>query len=382
MHTATLQTHRQPPETIADVSPWMGYPCFIHVVGIHSETPLAWWSEDGAGRIIERGEFLQPTGLPLNALIPPSELAVIPTDWLTTLDIAPYMQWQLLQAMPSSPYAAELALSSPLLFILFVDWAKQEGISQAVFTALVGRKRTHLLSHIGLPASNSIVKILSRCQLKLRNSAELQLIRQELTLSSSVKILRHVPRLGLRAFMLLERYRAIAWPGLLAMVDPQTKTGNITALGRLLRDTQNMGATERQLKQLQNLAQLHELHDKLVRRFNQQSLHKKSIELRCSFGEYPTAPIPGTSDITPLVSWLDLLEEGSHMHHCVGSYAETVYSGHTFVYRVTAPERLTVALQKRQNRWEVSEIRGFANSRPTDESVECIRQWLVANNNP
>lgn len=358
-----------------DVSAWLGSSCFLYVADIQSPTPLFWWTENDKGQTLARGDFLQPTGLPLGALLSQKDLRSLPADWSALLDMAPYMQWQLLQAMLSSTRTAELALSCPLLFILLVDWAEHQGIQPDDFTTLVGRKRTHLLQHMGLPASGSILKILSRCQLILKNPDELQFIRHELSLPGSVNLLRHVPHIGMATFMLLAEHRTIAWPGLLGMIDPQaTRTGHGT-LTRLLRDTRNLGATQRQLEQTQSLGQLHALHDKLVQRFNRQSLEKKNIALQVAFGAYPSAPLPGTDSIQALTSWRDLLEEGARMHHCVGSYANSVHQGKSFVYRVTAPERLTLALSKHQHGWEISEVRGFANSQPGEESLQHIRQW-------
>lgn len=361
--------------TGADVSAWLGTPCILYMAGIQSEMPLAWWTEDDKGQLLTRGGFLQPTGLPLGALLTQAELTGLPADWSALLDMAPYLQWQLLQAMLSSPLAAELALSNPLLFILLVSWAEQQGIQPDVFTTLVGRKRTYLLQHIGLPPSGSILKILSRCQLMLKNPDELKFIHNELSLPGSVSLLRHVPHIGMTTFIVLAEQRTIAWPGLLKMLDTQAKTVGLSMLTRLLRDTRNLGASQRQLEQTQNLAQLHELHDKLVQRFNKQSLEKKSRALQASFGAYPAAPLAGTDNIQPLISWLDLLTEGARMHHCVGSYAHSVQLGKSFVYRVTSPERLTLALSKHPHGWEISEVKGFANSQPADDSMQYIRQW-------
>lgn len=361
--------------TSINVSSWLDSPCFLYVAGIQSATPLIWWTENDKGHTLARGDFLQPTGLPLGALLAQEDLSSLPEDWLVLLDMAPYMHWQLLQAMLSSSQAVELALSSPLLFILLVDWAQQQGIQPDDFTTLVGRKRIHLLQHIGLPPSGSVLKILSRCQLMLKNPDELQFIRHELSLFGSVSLLRHVPQIGMATFVLLAEHRTIAWPGLLSMINPQAARARHGTLTRLLRDTRNLGATQKQLQQTQSLAQLHALHDKLVQRFNRQSLEKKSIELQVAFGAYPAAPLPGTDSIQPLASWLDLLEEGVGMHHCVGSYAHSVHQSKSFVYRVTKPERLTLALSKYSHGWEISEVRGFANSHPSDESMQRIRQW-------
>lgn len=379
MQVTSLQAEHLTPLVTADISAWMGYPSYLHVAGIQSAAPLAWWTADEAGRALERGSFLQPTGLPLGSVISKEELAAIPTEWQVLLDSVPYMQWQLLQAMLSSSEAAELALSNPMLFIMLVDWAESKGVDKHAFYSLVTQKRTNILRRIGLPPSKSVVKILSRCKAELRDSSELDFIRKELTLPESINLLSHVPKLGLVTFRLLVRHRPEAWPGLLKMIDPDTKVESISSLARLLSDTRNMGATDSQLRKLQTIRQLHELHDKLVLSFNQSSVTRKSQALERSYGAYPEAPIPGTEDIIPLTSWSELLREGIQMNHCVGSYARDVHLGNSFVYRVIYPERLTLAIEKRQNGWQLSEIRGHSNSSADKRSIMCATLWLLQN---
>ena len=57
--------------------------------------------------------------------------------------------------------------------------------------------------------------------------------------------------------------------------------------------------------------------------------------------ERPSSP----TDIVALTEPRDLLVEGLRQHNCVASYAPAVARGDTYVYRVLAPERATLAIR-------------------------------------
>lgn len=88
------------------------------------------------------------------------------------------------------------------------------------------------------------------------------------------------------------------------------------------------------------------------------------------------APLVAIEGIAPLASWLELLEEGSSMLHCVGSYDMFVALGEVFIYRMTHPERLTISLEYRNNRWVIGEVRGRRNSNPSPGALDIVRRWV------
>lgn len=95
------------------------------------------------------------------------------------------------------------------------------------------------------------------------------------------------------------------------------------------------------------------------------------------FSSFPPPPIPGTADIQPLTSPLDLAQEGRDQHHCVSLYGDLVRDGKHFAYRVLAPERCTLMIRKMPgSRWTISEVRAACNA-----SVKCmtllrLHEWL------
>ncbi|MDS1310383.1 MULTISPECIES: PcfJ domain-containing protein [Marinobacter] len=78
----------------------------------------------------------------------------------------------------------------------------------------------------------------------------------------------------------------------------------------------------------------------------------------------------------PLTSRLELLDEGSTMHHCMGSYDTFIAQGEVFIYRMTAPQRLTISLEQRNNTWVVGEVRGSRNANPSQAAMDIVRRWV------
>lgn len=277
--------------------------------------------------------------------------------------------------MLSSLHAQELALSSPMLFLLLVEHSIQNGIHEHYFQQLICKKRKHILQHIGLVDSTSTLKILGRTQLHLRHDEDVLTMIHVLQQPELVTLLRHVPRPSLAAFLLLSRNPHIAWTGLLRMLDDSSTIKDVLLLSRLIRDTYNMGASRQALHKTQTRKELQELHDRMIRRFNDANSQKNLLSAMLQY-EYPSPPRCGTSSIVPLTSWDELLQEGSCMHHCVGSYAGRIAMGELFVYKVTEPERLTLALKRYSSGWVADELKGFQNAEPSSESRKAVRDWL------
>jgi hypothetical protein len=93
-------------------------------------------------------------------------------------------------------------------------------------------------------------------------------------------------------------------------------------------------------------------------------------------GDCPAPPLEAIEGIEPLASWLELLEEGASMRHCVGSYDFSVAQGEAFIHRMTQPERLTISVEHRNNRWVIGEVRDSRNANPSPGALESARRWV------
>jgi hypothetical protein len=171
---------------------------------------------------------------------------------------------------------------------------------------------------------------------------------------------------------------------LLNLVDERTSAVELSWLCRMIRDSLAMaGGNEQALAAIHSRETLQAQHDRLVERFNRvnsrnseekrQDLAKKLSE---EHGDYPNPPLAPIDGIEPLDSWLDLLEEGATMRHCVGSYDVPVALGEVFIYRMIHPERLTISLEYQNKTWVVGEVRGVCNSSPSEGTLDWIRRWV------
>ncbi len=66
------------------------------------------------------------------------------------------------------------------------------------------------------------------------------------------------------------------------------------------------------------------------------------------------------------------------MHHCVERYADRVLTGVSYAYRVMAPERATLVLNRYGEGCGVAELRGHANARPAAATKNAVKRWLAA----
>lgn len=94
---------------------------------------------------------------------------------------------------------------------------------------------------------------------------------------------------------------------------------------------------------------------------------------------YPAAKI-GDYGIIPIDNSADLYREGAAMHHCVGTYSESVRHGTLYVYSVRkAGECVAIfSLVRGGYSASLSEIRGPCNAKPPDKIVAAVKQWLRA----
>ncbi|GGC70874.1 PcfJ domain-containing protein [Marinobacter halophilus] len=307
-----------------DLGQILHYPIRVEVYSWDSRHPLHWVSYNDEGRIAE-GLFLEPPALPL----------------FTLEDDAGR---RLCDALPES-VSAVAAL---------------------------------------MPASKSLVRLVRRLALSSLLPWELEDIHTALQNQEYLALMRHHPYLHLNHIRLLNRIRGPLWPGLLNLVDEHTSAVEMSWLCRMIRDTLAMaGRNEQVLAGIHSREALQAQHDRLVERFNRANSRNSeekrqdlAKELSEEHGDYPKPPLVPIDGLEPLCSWLELLEEGATMRHCVGSYDVPVALGEVFIYRMIHPERLTISLECHNKTWVLGEVRGVCNSSPSEGALDWIRRWV------
>ena len=92
----------------------------------------------------------------------------------------------------------------------------------------------------------------------------------------------------------------------------------------------------------------------------------------------PTAKV-GDFDILPIETSAELYREGAAMHHCVGTYANDVISGCTYIYSIRrGGERIATIQLGRRNPAGVAiaQIRGPCNARVPKQIEAAAQKWL------
>ena len=377
-----------PSQTLVfNLSHILNYPIQLAVNGWQSERPLRWSSFNTEGLVAE-GQFLEAPGLPLFTLEDDEGNRLsdrIPEDIAGLARLMPAIDFELAQACTVSEAARQLAMDSPLLFILLVDHARQEKLSDDAFAELLALKRMAILETIGLPGSKSLSRLIKRIRVSPLLPWELEDVIKALSKPEFLRLLRHHPDLHLNHLRFLLRHRRPFWPGMLYLVDEHSAGLDITSACRMIRDTFNMAdGDERPLAGVNSRPALQALHDRLIERFNRGNGESAAAErailafdLTQEHGDYPAPPVLPITGVEPLASWLELLEEGAAMHHCVGSYDIPVAEGEVFVYRMKDPERLTISLESRNNQWILGEVRGYCNANPSPGALEIVRRWVA-----
>ena len=372
---------------VFDLGAMLRYPIQVAIEPWHAERPFHWFSYSPDGCAIAEGQFLEAPGLPLFTLADEQGNRLsdaIPDDVFAVTRLMPAIDFELAQACATSEAARQLARDAPMLLILAVDHARRAPLSVQMFEQLLSLKRPAMLEAIGLPGSKSLSRLIRRIGLSPMQPWELEDVIKALTHPDFLALLRHHPDPHLNHLRFLLRLRSPLWPGVLGMVDKDTRALDITWLCRMIGDILNLaGRNTRLLSTTQSREELQVLHDRLVERFNrnrgQNSADRRqarAAELEQEHGAFPAPPVPPGEGMEPLASWLELLEEGASMHHCVGSYDIPVALGEVFIYRMMSPERLTISLDERNHRWVIGEVRGYCNASPSALAMDTVKRWV------
>ncbi|GFK95303.1 hypothetical protein NNJEOMEG_03162 [Fundidesulfovibrio magnetotacticus] len=130
---------------------------------------------------------------------------------------------------------------------------------------------------------------------------------------------------------------------------------------------------ERALRQCPDLSRLRRLHDRWTGQVH--ALDVGDILGRTALA-YPPPPVAGTADILPVTGAAQLHAEGRAMRHCVFSHLEDVLAGRAYVYRMVAPQRATVRIERAGAGWRLGEMRLAGNVLPSDHAVGEAWAWL------
>lgn len=315
--------------------------------------------------------------------------ALIPREVREAVAAYPERHWHLLSlAARCGRPAVDLMRSNPALaWALASSWAfrvhpVQEPLRAARRLLARGRPQRDILAWLDFPASETSRKTLRKLDTRSIQVNTLLTLRTGMQDPDAMRLLQHLPTLTHGAV------RIACDPSLRPWITPHLLQDVVTTsdgphgrsehryahaamqLHDCLRMVDFLGRDRREIVGIRSVQALDQRHDDLVRQMRDRDNKPRAPLI------LPPAPFEGTADIIPLQSEAALLEEGDAMTHCIGSYGPLVATGDTAIYRVLAPERATLAIERKGSSWRVSELKLARNQDAAPATWQVINAWL------
>lgn len=349
------------------------------------------WIKGGANRQITATRYLSP----------------IPKQVRNVLGALSNRRWQMLNFLARCPGSIELFESNPALaFALANNWCFRKPTPTQPYRAArsqLRKKPREIAGWLGFPNTKACIRILSKIQPQSLTSGGLYFLREALQEPQTAKLLSHLASINMAVLNLVgyKRMRQCLTYGLLNEVSRKihdsdvhfVTTGtygnpacnqilqligddsikSVRDLRRVIGDTWRLEDALRgcdfQLKPIlfRSVSHLEKYHADLTTQLNDRlstnyQVDRQNVAL-------PMPPLPGTKNIQPISSSLELFKEGREMNHCVASYLRQIVSSQIFVYRVVAPVRATLSIAKTAGgNWRLDQLFGHSN-RPVDPSI-------------
>jgi len=298
----------------------------------------------------------------------------IPEQLAKACEEIPGRQLTMLSLLQASSAAVELAQGNrALVFALSHPEFFRERYSTLQGAAIVAKRRQReIVAWLGFPETDSAVKTLSKMASGSIFKQPLRALRSSLKSAPSAKILSHLPRIntGLLGFLSNEELCAMAPMALLREVsenrDEDIRTQSADVFQRCLAMARELGESLRRPGSIPKLEEWHqEIHAKWL------------IKNPPGPKPFPPPPLEGTPTIQPILNAEGLIEEGREQSNCVGTYANQVRTGQTFIYRVLAPERCTLSIVLGPGgQWVIGELKLRANKPCADTTTKHVTDWL------
>ena len=144
----------------------------------------------------------------------------------------------------------------------------------------------------------------------------------------------------------------------------------------MLSDIFYLGITtlRQRIQPIRNIQFLRNKHREVEEAF-EQFLKREAAEEEEKI--FPQPPLPGTAEIVPLTTTVELVQEGIDQHNCVGGYTEWVQKGNGYIYRVMAPERATLSINNgADDCWRIDQLQLACNQPASPETYEAVMKWL------
>ena len=253
---------------------------------------------------------------------------------------------------------------------------------QEVPRDIVKAKQRDITRWLGLPGSNTAVKILRKIPPESITTLRADDMRSMLEDSAAARLLVHVPNInaGVLALVEWQRLRPAITATLLREVAADKRQKYAPHTARLLAHTLHLYRglhPVASFPQFRSLASLQTRHDALVlEHLRAQGPLAGKVKLKGV--RFSRPPVPGTPDIEPIMTGEGLVAEGLTQHNCVASYARRILSREIYIYRVLRPERATLCIARQPDgNWIEQELATSYNQPASSKTAEAVHDWLL-----
>lgn len=326
-------------------------------------------------------------------------------------------QWALMVLLHEQPRAMDLAASNPVLAYALANSDQLRGTrpEAAAVQALwyCRRKQRVLLEWLGFPGSEALVRLVRKIPPESATPSVLRRLKDAVVADKRVlELLTHlrVVNAAVLELVINQRLLDLVTPKLLLEVSAQDDTPGEPSVGDMILGSMTILhdiAPRRAIKPFTGVEQARRFQEETdveyqahlrrqeeakqeAQRAAAEERRRQREESRARRGRqmewsakvarrpYPDPPVPGTRDIIPLTSAEQLHIEGAEQCNCVAFYEWRVLQGGTYIYRVMAPERATLAIVRGADGcWHRSEIKAKSNRKVRVSTVALVDRWLT-----
>jgi len=313
---------------------------------------------------------------------------IFPNDIASAVERFRSHQWPLLHALRQSYSLIELASDNPALFYLFACKHWYASLHGRLPT-LDGISRRHIANHLGFPGSRGVVKILRKVEPESVCVSDWDTLRAVFAEPNhpAMKSLQHMPtvNLGVLSILMNDRIRSWAAPALLEQVAELSAERYRARIANRLETVAEMFSTvhpDCAPRPARSLDELDDLYRELRETFVEAQEAREIAEAaRAKAGRFPQPPLPDLDhQIVALSSARALEREGEEQSNCVATYADRVVSGRCFIYKVTTPQRCTLAIKPTPSGgWAISELEVADNTAAEATTHRFVQSWIDHN---
>ncbi|MFA0465439.1 PcfJ domain-containing protein [Vibrio breoganii] len=359
-------------------------------VGFGYDLAFDSWNNGLAGyRVFEQGE-LEPLegglgfGLEMLLTFEGAEqwISEVPEGIYDSTSVYPEHQFQMLYLAANYSPAIDLLNSRPILLALICDKCS---VDSAEAARLVRLGQRQILAELGLEHTKSALKFLDKVVKNERLCTSLSIVKSLLhPVEKRYQRFSHYRELSHSAVIIDHTYPFLTGTKL-GMALASDRSNRDYSMSAYFADTLRLGEAIgiddpiSVIERLPSLDKLRELHD----RWSDQRM-----QIRFELQQPKNTDVPYLNsfklqeNIEHIANYQQLCDEAKEQRHCISIYHNRLVSGNYLAFRLLSPERMTIGIKRistKQFPFEIDQICGARNARPTEETRQIIYDWFESN---